>query len=792
MKEVQAFKPDLGIDGDLPIAEFKKDGTFGELETDNLNEKLVYQIDSNSQENQDDKESISSSDGSNAPSYLDFTPDVVDANTSTEDSDEPCLTLRMWFLAFVWGTVIGGVDAFFSLRYPTINIGAVVALVLSYPCGEFLARVTPKWSIPLPKGYKIDLNPGPFNMREHACVFSFVRCVTTAGLTDTNVGEVLGFFKLDLGINRLILFHVGTYVLSVGLAGLAYDVLVTPRGCVWPSILGVCGLFKSIHDPANHRDLEDRILGPFKSYWKISRMKFVGWVSIGSFVWYWFPDCLAKFLSNIGAWISWIKPDSAPLSQVFGVKTGLGLFPLTFDWAQIASLSNPLLTPFGSSLTIFSSFVIWIWVVTPALYYTNKWQTAHFPIMTANIFDVNKKPYNAEKIVNEYWQLDMDKYKKYSPVMLPIAFIIELALGLAAFAAMCVNFLINFKDDVWDPLTKPQKDIHNKILSRYKKFHWSIYLAISLIGLGLGFAFSEGWGGHEIEAQSYFVAILFCCVTFVPFGLVEARTNIKITFQTIIQIIATFWYKGNAINVLFFFSTAFGTLKHAKNNVESLKIGHYMKVPPRSMMLVTAVAAVWAGVIVPSVIGFTIFHIDPEHICTSKALNNMTCRRAKVQYNKHLVWGLLGSEIFSRNGRYSFIYWFILAGVLVSIPISVMQKKHPKGWITKINPTLIFGGAEWIPTYTGFNYSTWFLTTFVFNFYIHRRMHAWWTKYSLLLAVGLEIGVAIAIILIYFAITYTGAAEHLKWWGNTVVTKGCDAKGCPYLSGPIDPKPTGF
>lgn len=38
----------------------------------------------------------------------------------------------------------------------------------------------------------------------------------------------------------------------------------------------------------------------------------------------------------------------------FGVSSGLGLFPMTFDWAQIAYIGSPLLTPvsrFSESLS---------------------------------------------------------------------------------------------------------------------------------------------------------------------------------------------------------------------------------------------------------------------------------------------------------------------------------------------------------------------------------------------------------------------------------------------------------
>lgn len=34
--------------------------------------------------------------------------------------------------------------------------------------------------------------------------------------------------------------------------------------------------------------------------------------------------------------ITWFAPRNVVVANLFGVASGLGLFPMTFDWAQIA------------------------------------------------------------------------------------------------------------------------------------------------------------------------------------------------------------------------------------------------------------------------------------------------------------------------------------------------------------------------------------------------------------------------------------------------------------------------
>lgn len=64
--------------------------------------------------------------------------------------------------------------------------------------------------------------------------------------------------------------------------------------------------------------------------WKISRYGFFSVAFCASFVWYWFPDFIFTALSYF-TFPCWIKPDDRVVNQVFGMTSGMGLLPLTFD-----------------------------------------------------------------------------------------------------------------------------------------------------------------------------------------------------------------------------------------------------------------------------------------------------------------------------------------------------------------------------------------------------------------------------------------------------------------------------
>lgn len=53
-------------------------------------------------------------------------------------------------------------------------------------------------------------------------------------------------------------------------------------------------------------------------------------VFVASFVWYWFPNFIFPAVGYF-TFLCWIWPENAVVNQLFGMSSGLGMVPLTFD-----------------------------------------------------------------------------------------------------------------------------------------------------------------------------------------------------------------------------------------------------------------------------------------------------------------------------------------------------------------------------------------------------------------------------------------------------------------------------
>jgi len=46
---------------------------------------------------------------------------------------------------------------------------------------------------------------------------------------------------------------------------------------------------------------------------------------------------------SIFSFVCWAAPDNIVVNQLFGVRSGLGMSMLTFDWSQITWIGSPLM-----------------------------------------------------------------------------------------------------------------------------------------------------------------------------------------------------------------------------------------------------------------------------------------------------------------------------------------------------------------------------------------------------------------------------------------------------------------
>ena len=390
-------------------------------------------------------------------------PEVRAVVPETDDPDIPVNTLRMWILGTIWVFVGAGVNQFFSLRYPAVHIVSIVAELLAYPMGVFLAWVLPVMTLNVPYFGRWRLNPDHhFNIKEHVTIviMSNVTIGFASGADATSIIQAAkAFYGFEIPAGFSVLVTLCCQLLGFGVAGLCHQWLVEPAAIIWPGVLGNCALLNSLHSRAN----------AIANGWKISRIKFFLVVMGCAFCWYWFPGLIFVALSYF-TWVCWIVPKNVVVNQLFGMQTGLGLSPITFDWSQVAYNTNPLLSPSWAAINVFLGFVAAFWIVVPAIYYTNIWWTAYLPLMTADVYDNTGNLYDVTKILSPSGNFDPEKYAAYSPPFLPATFAFVYGLSFASMTAVLVHVYLWHGKSIYDAVRGRQPlDIHGRLMRSYKK-----------------------------------------------------------------------------------------------------------------------------------------------------------------------------------------------------------------------------------------------------------------------------------------------------------------------------------
>ncbi|KAF7904011.1 hypothetical protein EAF00_001345 [Botryotinia globosa] len=222
----------------------------------------------------------------------------------------------------------------------------------------------------------------------------------------------------------------------------------------------------------------------------------------------------------------------------------------------------------------------------------------------------------------------------------------------------------------------------------------------------------------------------------------------------------------------------YNSVEHGLDFAQDLKLGQYMKIPPRVLFVGQVYASVLATAIQTGVLRWMLGHIP--NLCSSKNTQRFTCAGSKVGYNASLIWGTIGPQrMFQAGQTYNSIIYFFLIGLVVSIAVYFIYRRYPNSWVRYINVPVFFNAAENIPPANTTQYSLWFIFGFLFNFLIRKRAFAWWKRYNYLLQAAMDTGTALATIIIFFALTYNNIT--LSWWGNNVGSDTDDSNSVPYL-----------
>lgn len=705
----------------------------------------------------------------------------VRASAPPIDIDMPVDTIRAWVIGAFMCTIVAACNVLLNLRATPVTITSTVVQLVAYPIGCAWAKYIPnrEWNV---FGRKLELSPGPFNVKEH----TIITMMTAAGSQYSYAISILlaqeRFYSQHWGWAFQILLVLSTQAMGFGIAGVARRFLVWPSSMVWPAVLITTTVMYSLHD---HTPSDPSL----SNGWKIGRYAFFLIVSGATFAWHWIPQVIAPFMQYF-MWPVWIAPNSAIVNQLFGGHTGLGLVPMTFDWGVVSGfLLSPLQTPAFALFNVLGGIIIIILGMV-GLNWAGPEYYKYLPLAANTNFNNRGIKYDTARILDLPGNtFNMTKYKEYSPILLGPAFSLSYGMGFAALISTITHVALFFGPDIWRRTRNyrsEEPDIHLKLMRKYKEAPEWWFATIFVVSFACGLIASQVWDTH-MPWWAYVIAILIGSVLYIPIGIVQAITNQQTGLNIVTEMIFGYMLPGRPIAMMLFKSWGYMLAANGLIFISDMKVGHYMKVPPRSMFRAQAFAVVWLSVVQVCAYNFLMGNI--KGICDEDQPQGITCPNARTFYNASVIWGVIGPKLmFGAGGLYSWCNWFWLIGFMCPLIQYLVARRNPRSFARYLMFPVIFGAGAQIPPATTWNLLIWVIVGLIFNWGLKRMYKGWWTRYNYTLSGALDIGFAFCAICVALGLGLS-SSTFPDWWGTRVVESTLDYKhhAVSKVLGPNDP-----
>jgi OPT family small oligopeptide transporter len=617
-------------------------------------------------------------------------------------------------------TIVAACNILLGLRRSPITITATVVQLISYPMGIWWAKLMPEITFKI-LGREFELNPGPFNKKEH----TIITIMTAAGATTSYAIDIFlaqeVFYGQFFSWGFQILTILSTQAMGFGLAGVMRRYLVWPAAMVWPATLITCTIIHSLHDHAPSDPART-------NGWRIGRYKFFLLVALITYFYEWIPQVIAQFL-QIFTFVCWIAPNNVIVNQVFGGQTGLGILPISFDWSVISGfLLSPLQTPAFAVMNV-AAGLIFMLIGCIGLTYAGPEMYQYLPIAANRNFDNVGMKYNTSRILTPDLLFNQTAYEEYSPLMLGSAFSFTYGLSFATLISTVTHVAFFYGPQIvarTRTVTYEEPDVHLKLMRKYREAPEWWFLATFAGSFTCGMIAAQVWQTF-LPWWAYILAIVIGVVFILPVGIIQAITNQQTGLNVITELIVGFMIPGRPIAMMLFKSWGYMTCYNGLAYVSDMKVGHYMKIPPRSMFMAQFFAVVWLSFVQISSYNFIRGNI--EGICTPEQPQGLTCPLATTFYNASVIWGVIGpAKLFGVGQLYAWNNWFWLIGAVLPVGQYFLARKYPRSILRYIFFPAIFGAAGMIPPATTWYLGQWVLVGLIFNWWIRKRWFGWWCK----------------------------------------------------------------
>ncbi|KAG0048597.1 hypothetical protein BGZ83_006453 [Gryganskiella cystojenkinii] len=654
----------------------------------------------------------------------------------TDDPTMVALTFRFWVLSLLFSIMGAVVMQYYMFRATPGTFSIYFVNLASYGLGTLMARILPtkKWTI---GAYSVSLNPGPFNIKEHALIGIAVSTASHSAYAIYTLSVMDLFLKHRINPLGALILITSTQCLGYGMAGTLRKYLVYPAEMVWwPNLVQVV-FYNAIHNTDEFK-AKRMIRG-----W--SYMKYF-WVFCGGmFLYSFIPQFFAPMLIYFD-WICWFKPFDYNFWALFSSMAGggVGIFSLTFDWTFIGGAT--MWMPLATQALQYGGIILSYWVILPIIWMNNIFNAKLYGRpLTSKLYHLDGKSFNISKVINPDFTINDDKYNAGVPVTMTPMYALIFLYSFVALGG-CVSHIICFHGaKIWrtwkSALNSGDEDIHHKMMQVYPEVPQLWYGIFYVVMLGLSMMVVEV---YELQLPWYgiLLAAALAWAMTLPIGAMVAITGTGPGLNVLSQLLCGFIFPGKVIANMTFKCYAYMCMAMCHRLLEDLKLGVYMKIPPRSMFT----AQVW-GTFVGGIFNYLtmIVIINNKRPYLDGTLEDplWTGVSPQIYWGSALIYGAFGPvKMFGKTSQYNFIYWGFLIGAVIPVIQWGLSKKYPNVRWSRFNIAVFAGGMSQYPGGLVVGVICGLAVCLIWQGWLFHYHKNWWSKYTFILSAALDTGAA--------------------------------------------------
>ncbi|KAJ6000217.1 hypothetical protein N7481_000626 [Penicillium waksmanii] len=688
------------------------------------------------------------------------------------DDFDTVLTFRSIILA-------SGLACFQAFKPTLITIQGTFIVLISYFVGNAWAKLLPrgdkfesKWRAKNGQGklprwilFLKFINPGPWSLKEH----SIAAITATSASNVSSVSQVWAaqdlFYDIPISAATVILSTISIGLFGYGLCGIMRPIAVWHTEAVYWSTLPTVKTLQGLH----WQQVKDS--KPLRYFW---------YAFAGMSVYEIFPAYVFPWLNSIS--IPCLAAQKATgntagvLTNLFGGATnneGLGLFSVSLDWQYLTSFqtSLPLKLQLHQLAGLGACFVAML-----GIYYGNGWNSRSLPFMSTRLLSANGTAYPVSSVFPG-GILDEAALLEQGIPKLTGTFAFAMLMANAAIGALIVHCILFWGSDIKRAYKSAREGRfddrhHDHMAKHYKETPWWWYIIV-LVGsffLGLIVVLKEN---ITLPVWAYIVSLLVGIII-APFSVIlYSRYGNGIATNNISKMLAGLMLPGRPIGNMYFAAWSHNVITNAVNLSNDLKMGEYLKIPPRIMFLTQMYGTILGGFINYAVM-ISIVGSNRELLADGNG-NSSWSGATSQAYNTNAASWALAPYLYRSGKEYAMIPLGIVIGAGAVIVHRLFYQFVPKVGnfdVSEINMAQFIQYAGYIP----YNQSqtcvlvTWIVSGLYVQFYLRNYRPRIFKDYSYLVTGAFDGASLTVLFILSFAVFGAGGPSRPfpSWWGNNV------------------------